>query len=97
VAQVANAAELRARVDRYLDYLQREWEGIPSLAAEWNTWDEDSRLDFVLEWPIREDRLHQLHEWAEQGVLAPAQRARYDDLQRLLARYRPTVEKLLAE
>ena len=97
MAQVANAAELRARIDHYLDYLQREWGGVPELAAEWDTWDEDSQLDFVLEWPIREDGLHQLHAWAEQGMLSPGQRTRYDALLSLVAQHRPMLETLLAD
>jgi hypothetical protein len=49
-----------------LDNLEGEWEQIPEIAAEWDDWEEHDRLDFVLEWPLREDRLHQLQRWREE-------------------------------
>jgi hypothetical protein len=98
MAQVAEQAQLRTKVDHYLDYLTAEWVAIPDLAAEWAEWDEDDRLDFVLEWPIREDRLLlQLRQWNATGLLTPQQRQRYAALQRLIRRQRPTLERLLAE
>jgi hypothetical protein len=97
MAQVADRLEVLPRVDRSLDYLFRAWEGVPHLAAEWDDWDEHSRFSFALDWPIREDRLHQLGLWAAQGLLTPAQRARYDDLLALVAAHRPTLERLLAD
>ena len=97
MAQVKPDTQFANRVNNYLDYLINEWEGVPDLAAEWDEWDEWSKFSFVMDWPIREDRLHQLKEWAEQGLLTPAQRARYDDLLKLVAEHRPTMDKLLAD
>jgi hypothetical protein len=68
MAQVAQDPQLQARIDRYVEYLRREWDSIPALAAEWDEWDEHSRFVFALEWPICEDRLHELRQWAEQGL-----------------------------
>ncbi len=97
MARVAQDPQLQARIDRYLEYLRREWDSIPALAAEWDEWDEHSRLVFALDWPICEDRLHELRQWAEQDVLTPAQRARYDELLGLVACNRPILERLLGE
>jgi hypothetical protein len=41
------------------------------------------------------DRLAQLRGWAEQGLPTPAQRQRYDDLLRLVARNPDTLTYLL--
>ncbi|MGH2353028.1 MAG: hypothetical protein ACRDJN_15570 [Chloroflexota bacterium] len=97
MAQVATDLELVQRIEKYLEYLASEWQDVPAVAQEWNSWQEHERLDFVIEWPIREDRLHQLHQWAAQDRLTPAQRARYEDLLTLVAANRPTLERLLAE
>ena len=97
MAQGAEQAQRQTRADHYLDYLLGEWAAIPDLAAEWTAWDEDDRLDFVLEWPIREDRLLQLQAWDATDLLTAEQRRRYAALQRLIQRHRPTLERLLAE
>jgi hypothetical protein len=97
VAQVTPQADQATRIDRYLDYLVGEWEDIPQVSDEWGEWEDHDRLDFVVEWPIREDRLHQLREWAAQGLLTPEQQARYDELLQLIACHRPLLDRLLNE
>lgn len=97
MATVARKLDLQARVDRYLEYLVREWQSVPGVAQEWTDWSADEQLEFVLEWPIREDRLGQLRQYAEQGLLTPPQRERYEQLLELVAQHRPTVEALLRE
>jgi hypothetical protein len=64
MAQVAPDVQVRARVDDYLDYLIRAWRGIPALAAEWEAWDHDSRLTFMIDWGVPDDRLAQVQRWA---------------------------------
>ncbi len=97
MAQVTSQTDQATRIDRYLDYLCREWEDIPEVAGEWNEWEDHDRLDFVVEWPIREDRLHQLREWLAQGLLTSGQQARYEELLQLIARHRPLLDRLLDE
>ena len=89
--------DMAKRIDSFLAYLIRSWSGIPELAAEWPEWDEHSRLSFVMDWPVCEDRLHMLRMWAEQGKMTPAQCARYEELLKLVAEYRPTLVRLLEE
>ncbi len=97
MAQVVQDPELRDRIEHYLDYLLREWRSIPEIAAEWDEWEELERLDFVLEWPIREDRMHQLRNWSAQGLLTPSQCARYDEVLKLEVHHRPALEQLLKD
>ena|SRR5579864_7444002 len=97
MAQVKSGSQLREWIDDYLAYLLREWQNLPDLAQEWDCWTADEQLDFVVEWPIREDRLQQLQHWAAEGRLTPAQCARYQDLLALIARYRSTLERLFVE
>ena len=58
MAQVAPDPQLQAKIDRYyLDYLVREWQRVPKIAEQWDGWQDHEQLNFVVEWPIREDRL----------------------------------------
>ena len=97
MVQVAQDAELRATIAHYLTYFTATWESVPFEAREWQEWDEDSRLVYELNWAVPEDRLHSLKRWAEQGLLTPTVRARYDRLLRLVERYRPLLDELLCE
>ena len=97
MAQVARGVQLDERIDDYLAYLIKRWQGIPRLAAEWADWDEDSRLVFDLNWAVAEDRLLQLQGWDDQGQLTADQQTRLGKLKALVAEYRPTLDRMLAE
>jgi hypothetical protein len=97
MAQLTQDAALAAWIDDYLDYLIREWKGIPLLEQEWDEWDEHSKLVFVLDWGVPSDRLSQLRVWADQGLLSSDQRRRYDELRQLVAQHGPWIERILAE
>ena len=97
MAQVARRAQLQPRIDQYLDNLMRTWEGVPFDAQEWAEWDDLSQLTYAVNWPVNEDQLHMLAQWAEQGLLAPEQRARYGELLQLVERHRPLLEELLKD
>lgn len=96
MAQVAPDRDLWARIDRDLDYLLREWDGVSALVDDWDEWDEHSRLVFSLDWPICEDRLSRMQQWAEQGRLTAEQRVRYGQLLSLVKQQRPVLERLLS-
>ena len=95
MARLASGIKPQNRIDDYLDYVHRQWSGIPALAAEWAQWDEHSKLAFALDWPICEDRLEQLRKWADEGAMNAAQWLRYQELLKLVAKYRSLLDKLL--
>jgi hypothetical protein len=97
MAQVVAEQAVEARIDNYLHYLLREWNRLPWVFSEWNDWEEHERLNFVLEWPIREDRLLQLRGWEEQGLLGSDQRRKFEQLLGLIEAHRPQLDRLLAE
>ena len=97
MASVTQQTEFAPWIDRSLDYLTNEWAAVPAVAADWDRWDEADRLDFALEWPIREDRLGQLERWNLDGLLTPLQRQRYEKLQRLVSQHRSLLERLLSD
>ena len=97
MAQGPRDRQLHEWIDDYLTYLVDVWAGLPGLAGEWDDWDESSRLTFVVDWGVPSDRFHQLQQWAEQGHLSAAQRARYDHLLQLMEEYGPLLARLLAD
>ncbi len=98
MAQVARDPRLEADIDYQLEYQFHQWDNLPDIAERWAEMDAIDREVFQLEWVgITESRLTMLGQWAEQGLLTPAQRARYDELLRLVARCRPLLDDLLAE
>lgn len=97
MASVAQQTDLATRIDHSLDYLMSEWEAIPEIAAEWDDWDEYDRLDLVIEWPLREDWLHQLQQWREDGLFSSAQLKRFKQVEALIEINRPTLNRLLED
>lgn len=97
MAQVISETNLKVRIEDFLQYLLREWQDLPWVASEWDSWEEHERLNFVLEWPIREDRLQQLRQWERAGMLNLEQRERYERLLDLVEQHRQTLADLLAD
>ena len=97
MAQVVEKQNVGAWIDDYLQYLLREWSMLPWVFSEWNDWEEHERLNFVLEWPIRDDRLLQLRRWQERGLLEPEQERQFAQLLGLIELHRSHLDRLLAE
>lgn len=98
MARLAHHSAVSSDVDRYhLAYLERAWRRLPDVERQWGEMQETERLDFVLEWGIKEDRLAQLDAWVAEGHLTPEQMVRYRELQVLVEKHRPIVERLLSE
>ena len=98
MAQVARDPRLESDIDYHLEYQFHQWDNLPDIAEHWTEMDAIDREVFQLEWVgITESRLTLLEQWAEQDLLTPAQRARYDELLRLVARCRPLLDNLFAE
>ena len=89
--------ERQGWIDEDLAYLTHEWAALPDLAGEWEGLGQAERLDFVLEWPLREERLRDLRRWAEIDWFTPEQRRCYDELLDLIARHRPILARLLRD
>ena len=97
MASLAHQTDLAAWIDQSLDYLTMYWTAIPEIAAGWDEREEHDRLDFVIEWPLREDRLRQLRQWEAEGRLAPPQLLRLRELDQLIHRHQPTLDRLLED
>lgn len=89
--------DTRQRIDWLLRYLAAEWAAVDEAVDEWNTWSDNDRLDFRLEWPIKESYLRVLREHAERQELSAEQCTDYATLQNLIDRQRPAVQSLLRD
>ena len=95
MASVEIDQQTRARTDRDLAYALARWQGLPSVAAEWDSWDTYSQDVYVAEWPLVDERLHRLDRAAAEGRLTDEQRARYEELRRIIARNAPIQRRLV--
>ena len=89
--------DVRQRIDWLLRYLTSEWMAVEEAVGEWDAWSDHDRLDFRLEWPIKESYLHILRQHAVRQELSAEQCTAYESLQRLIDRQRPSVQSLLRE
>ncbi len=98
MAQVTSdpATAARARIEDFLEYLMREWLGVPNVVRAWDEWDEFSRLVFQEDWAVREDRLAQLRRCSAQGQMTSEQETRYQQLLQVVAEQRPVLARLFA-
>ena len=95
MAQVVRGADVRAQIDHFLDHGVREWSAVPEYVEQFPTWTTSEQLDFVHEWAIRESALQVLRDLTE--TMDSRQRVRYDELPRMVAKYRPLVASLLRD
>ena len=93
MAQVARSIDID--IDWLLEFLTREWRNVSCVASEWDTLDQETRLDFLSEWPITESYGEVLQDVVARKSLTPDQQGRYRQLLRLISESRPTIEDLL--
>ena len=95
MAQVARMAKLEQFVEKDLANLLAFWRTVPEQAAEWPEWDHNSRVDFVIEWPIEREALARVRRAAKAGLLDERQQRDWQELQQLIETHRATVEWML--
>jgi hypothetical protein len=95
MAQVAREHRSARLINKDLENLLAFWRTVPEQAAEWPEWDHDSRLDFIIEWPIERETLLRVKAAAKAGVLDERQQQDWQELQQLIETHRATVEWML--
>ena len=95
MAQVARVPKLEQFVGKDLENLLAFWRTVPEQAAEWPEWDHNSRVDFIIEWPIERAALSRLKQAAKAGLLDARQQRDWQELQQLIDAHRATVEWML--
>lgn len=81
-------------IDHVLDIALWQWQSLPEVAAEIDEWDLLDQLNFIEEWPIEEDRLLFLERHAADDSMSLEQRARFEELKRIVACNRPIIQRL---
>ena len=87
-------AEKAEEIDRLLGLAKDGWEEVLEVAAEWEEWEYDGRLTFVVDHGLSEMRLRQLENFAKDGTMTAEQLARFSRLKVLVAETRPILEGL---
>ncbi len=91
---MARVTTTREEVERTLQMAEYQWERLPEVEAGIDDWDQLDQILFIEEWPIEEQRLRRLREFADKGVLDKEQRARYEAVKSTVARNRPIIQRL---
>ena len=85
-------------IDSLLNYQFDAWKRVPTYARDWNPLDDFEREMFHLEWiGVTESRLRELDRFLKQGIFTSSQRARYEELSRLITQMRPILETMFSE
>lgn len=84
------------QIDREIAIAIEEWEALPELAGEWDTWDDDSWFSFFLDWPVVEERTARLLAVATHLPPHDARVARLRLLREIVDRNRPILQELRA-
>ncbi len=96
MAQVTTQHTDRDLFDWDLSVTVGYWQGLPEMATEWFAWDIDSRMDFLTDWPVTEERTARL--LAMEATLPPNDERvmKLRALRALVERNRPILKGLEA-
>ena len=86
----------REHIDLLIGSAEETWEEVPEVEASISQWPSDRRITYLETWPLEEDVLEQLAEYAETGAMSPEQIGRWVAVRQLVTRNRPLVERLFA-
>jgi hypothetical protein len=95
MAQVVWVPKLERIVEKDLENLLAFWRTVPEQAADWPEWEHNSRIDFIVEWPIEREALARLKQAVKVGMLDERQQRDWQELQQLIETHRATVEWML--
>ncbi len=88
------AISTQQHIDLLLSGLLETWKHLPEVIETIDQWDIVDQIIYVEEWPLVEQRLKTLEEYASEGPVSLGQTNRYDALLQLVERHRPLVAQL---
>jgi hypothetical protein len=91
MAQVRDKAR---NIDETLGSAEEAWKSLPEVAEEIPGWEPVERIDFVYDWAVEEMKLKRLRRQEKAGAMNPAQLERFRELENLVERNRPIIEKM---
>ena len=96
MAQVTTQHTDQDLFDWDLSTTEGYWESLPEMAAEWHEWGIDSRMDFLTDWPVTEERTVRLLTMEASFALDDDRAVRLRALRALVERNRPILTELVA-
>lgn len=84
----------RQLIEHRLTVAETGWARLPRVEVEIDDWDPEDAEVFILEWSIEDDRLRRLEEDYRRGAMTEDQTTRYEELEKLVAKNRPIIERL---
>ncbi len=91
---MAELAEAANRLDYYLDYVEGHLAELEENELSWTDMSPEDRSDFLLEWPVVDDKIKSLKRLVEREGVPPDRRERYERLMRRLKRDRQILDRL---
>src|SRR5437773_949402 len=95
MAEVMPLPRLKKFIEKDLQNQLALWRSVPEQAAEWPEWDHNSRIDFIIQWPIERESMTRLRTAAAAGLLDERQQQDWQELQQLIETHRATMEWML--
>jgi hypothetical protein len=96
MAQMTVTSTTMDRFEQRLEAAIGDWEQLPEMVAEWAEWDIESRMDFLTDWPIAEERTATLLAMETSLSSNDERKTRLCELRALVERNRPILEQLEA-
>ena len=80
--------------DRFLHLLTERWDLAISLQEGWSSLDREERSYYTEDWPINNDILMNLEDYADSHELTEDQQAQWARLKDIMAKHRKTLEEM---
>ncbi len=89
------ATKTKERIDWLLDDLTQRFEAVPEVARAIDTWDVVDQIRYTEEWMLHFDKLQELREAEQAGLLSGSQRRRYAHLEQIVEANLPALRQML--
>jgi hypothetical protein len=91
MAELARSAD---KFEHYVAYIENRLAELEENEREWSSLSPEDRSDFLLDWPIVEDKMRALALLVEQEGVPVRERERYEDLMVRIRQSRATIDAL---
>lgn len=91
MAELARSAD---KFEYYLGYIENRLEELEQNEREWPSMSAEDKVDFLLDWPLVEDKIGALNSLIEQEGVPSGQRDRYEKLMLRVRQGRAIVDAL---
>lgn len=94
LTMMREGTNLESQIDRMLHIAAVEWFNLPETLADFDHMDPFDQMEFLLDWPLVEDRARRLAAFARGGEMNSDQFSLFIVIVKSIARFMPYVEKV---